>query len=488
MLPMFQLLRMSNCDATRSHPIPQTISHHHLLRPKDSTFIRYWLFVGLLTTLLLVSCGPENSGSSQETLAKTTHQIALEYQIHHDLTQATAALEALDVANLNQWLLYVTEAAITSNTDVNLINALVLLSTDIGLQSNSIHQYVLQHNLVEAAVALQPEVIINPQPTPEVVATVAQSEVGNVPDNSAATAEPSSEKASVESTPAILSADVSTTTAELPVAVILTPTLTPTPDVGAQIKAISDINVRLGPGTDYPIASGLSQSATATITGKNSGGDWWEVLLPDGQRGWVYAPLVETAGDTNAVAVAVNIPTPPPTATPAPTQPPAPPTEVPAAEPAATEVPAPVVDPNGTPHFTLVSRRLWGKAENDGCIGKHLLRIHVLDANGVRINGVRLRGIYTNFEVATGDQGKGDGIIEFDLHGSGEGFMVIRNDDGREATSDRAEGFTTRSIDIDQATLIATGYCTNDEDCKIFYDSWGCHGHHSWEATFQRNY
>jgi hypothetical protein len=66
--------------------------------------------------------------------------------------------------------------------------------------------------------------------------------------------------------------------------------------------------------------------------------------------------------------------------------------------------------------------------------------------------------------------------------------MVIRNNDGREATSDRAEGFTTQSRDIDQATLINAGYCSNDADCQIFYGSWGCNGHHSWEATFKRNY
>ena len=70
----------------------------------------------------------------------------------------------------------------------------------------------------------------------------------------------------------------------------------------------------------------------------------------------------------------------------------------------------------------------------------------------------------------------------------GEGFTVIKNDDGRDATSDRAEGFTTQSRDISKDLLIAGGYCTNDADCQIFYDSWGCNGHHSWEATFQRNY
>jgi hypothetical protein len=131
---------------------------------------------------------------------------------------------------------------------------------------------------------------------------------------------------------------------------------------------------------------------------------------------------------------------------------------------------------------------MWNKQENGDCRGQHLLRINVIDANGVRLNGVRLKGLYTGEEIVTGSQGKGDGVIEYDLYGSGEGFVVIKNDDGREVDSDRAEGFTTQSRDIPKDLLIATGYCTNDADCQIFYDSWGCNGHHSWEATFQRNY
>jgi hypothetical protein len=104
------------------------------------------------------------------------------------------------------------------------------------------------------------------------------------------------------------------------------------------------------------------------------------------------------------------------------------------------------------------------------------------------LNGVTLQGIYTGEKIVTGSQGKGDGIIEYDLYNSGEGFKVVTNNDGRPATSDTADGFTTRSLDIDEATLIAGGYCSNHEDCQVFYSSYGCQGHHSWEATLKRNY
>ncbi|MBK8800137.1 MAG: hypothetical protein IPM07_29240 [Anaerolineales bacterium] len=202
----------------------------------------------------------------------------------------------------------------------------------------------------------------------------------------------------------------------------------------------------------------------------------------------------------SGVAVAADIPTPPPATAPvAVAEQPAStaadiptsvadaaPTAAPAAELTATAAPA--GSPSDQPYFKLVSSRMWSKAENGDCRGQHLLRINVIDANGVRINGVRLKGIYTGEVMVTGSQGKGDGVIEYDLYSTGEGFTVIQNDDGREAASDRAEGFTTQSRDISQDLLIAGGYCTNASDCQIFYDSWGCNGHHSWEATFQRNY
>jgi uncharacterized protein YraI len=245
------------------------------------------------------------------------------------------------------------------------------------------------------------------------------------------------------------------------------------------------MNVRGGPGVGYNIVGSLQPGEQAEITGKNPEGDWWQVRMPAGQEGWLYDPLVDEQGVLENVSVAANIPAAPPTATPAPVveAPPAP-----APEPAAEEAPAPEVSSSDQPRFTLVERRLWGKQENDGCVGKHLLRIHVVDANGVRLNGVALKGIYVGEVLVTGSQGKGDGVIEYDLHGSGEGFFVLRDADGRDATSDRAEGFTTISPDIGQDTLIAAGYCSDDATCADFYYSYGCSGHHSWEAKFVRNY
>jgi hypothetical protein len=279
-----------------------------------------------------------------------------------------------------------------------------------------------------------------------------------------------------------------------PAAVTAQPTTAPadqTAPVEASATANELVNLRAGPGIAYGLAGSLGPGESATITAKNAAGDWWQIRTATGATAWVYGQLVAPVGAIESVAVAVDIPA-APTATPAPVAaaPPveAPPVEAapPAEEPAVPEVPA--GNPSDQPNFSLVERRMWTKQENGDCQGQHLLRIIVVDANGNPLNGVTLQGIYTGQILVTGSQGKGDGRIEYDLYGTGEGFKVIKDADGREAISQSAEGFTTKSLDIDMQTLIGGGYCSDDATCQQFYSSYGCTGHHSWQATFQRNF
>lgn len=464
-----------------SFPLPQPAS----LQSTRTIRRRYVAFLLLcLCALLVVACGPQaNREESDDTLVADAQRIALEYQTSGNLEQARTALGQLDVANPNHWMIYATETAIQENADPTTVAAMVKLVDDLGLSSNNITSYATQNNLLPAVV--------------QAVSGNAQSAEAATDEQPAMQSAPAAQPPAENPLGAAENVQITTTLSPDTSAEVITPTaaaISP-PQTPATAKATDLLNVRSGPGTEYNLAGAMQNGESAEILGKNTAGDWWQVQLTNGQQGWVFGQLVELTGDASAIAVAANIPAPPPTATPAPVvaAPTTAPVEAPppAEEAPAEEVPAeapPPADPNAPPHFTLVSKRLWGKQENDGCVGKHLLRIHVLDANDNRLNGVRLKGIYIGQELVTGDQGKGDGIIEYDLHGSGEGFMVIRDNDGREATSDRGEGFTTQSRDIDQATLINTGYCSNDEDCQIFYDSWGCNGHHSWEAIFKRNY
>jgi hypothetical protein len=447
--------------------------------------------------LLLAGCGPERGGEDA-ALMQQTAQIARDFAASGDLEAARARLNELDVANGSQWLIYVAEQAISSNEDPELSAALVRLSESLGLESATIEDFALRNNLLEglsAAVegATAPvsagEVVVAPTAAVAPQSAAAPAAVAETEDAAEGAADTAADPAPGSSAESDQESDAETGSAALP-----EPTASPTPDASPLVRATLSMNVRSGPDTTYDIVDLFDDDEELTVVGKNADGTWWQVELADGRLGWVYGQLVEQVGAFDGVAVAANIPPPPePTAAPPPAEeaPPAaaaPAAEAPAAEEPPAEEAAPAADPAGTPNFSLVSRRLWSKEENGGCAGQHLLRIIVTDANGVRLNGVALQGIYVGDVLVTGDQGKGEGVIEYDLHGSGEGFFVLRNNDGREATSDRAEGFTTRSRDIPKDVLIEAGYCSNSADCDIFYGSYGCQGHHSYEAIFQRNY
>lgn len=417
----------------------------------------------LLICLLLFSaaCGPEESETDSEFFRRQAEQAALEYQNHSNLDAARSALNDIKVANSSQWLIMVTETALAENENIALMNALVKLSLDLGLQSQPILAHAQTSGLL-------------PQPESAVGAAAVQEEKDDTA-LVATEAEPETVQRKASENAAL-----ETVTQAEPEAASQDPVPTATPELKPLARALNAINIRGGPGVNYGVVGGAQTGDEFIVMGKSPAGDWWQILLGTGQPGWVFGQLVE-ALNVETVSIAQNIPEPPPTAVPVPTSPPAPAAPAPAAP-----APAPV-DP-GNPHFTLTHRELVAKKDNGDCRGRHLLRIHVKDANGNPLNGVVLKGVYVGDEIATGIQGKGDGLIEYDLHGSGEAFRVIRDADGREATSDEAGGFTTRSLDIDKETLIAAGYCSDSADCDVFYSSYGCQGHHSWNATFTRNY
>ena len=96
------------------------------------------------------------------------------------------------------------------------------------------------------------------------------------------------------------------------------PTVTGTP-VGPYIIVVSDpedqINVRSGPGTDYPLIGVLLNRQQVPALGKTAGGTWVLIVYPGAEngQGWVYAPLVQLYGDVPVVEIP---PTPTPLVTP----------------------------------------------------------------------------------------------------------------------------------------------------------------------------
>ena len=97
-------------------------------------------------------------------------------------------------------------------------------------------------------------------------------------------------------------------------------TATPRP----MVTINNNMNVRGGPGTNYPIIGTSSPGQQYLITGMNPAGDWWEIDF-DGSDGWVYGPLVN-ATNGESVRVVTRIPPTPRPPTPTRTSRPVPPT------------------------------------------------------------------------------------------------------------------------------------------------------------------
>lgn len=154
-----------------------------------------------------------------------------------------------------------------------------------------------------------------------------------------------------------VAADTATPVPDAPTPTPETPTDTPIPAPQPAKAVITNpqANLRTGPGTNYGLAGTVDRGAEFEIVGKNPAGDWWQLCCVNGQRVWIADFLVDTSGPVDAVAVAGDIPAPPPTVPPAPTATPAP------AQP--TAIPAPVfaltksayVEPqeNSNPYITF---------------------------------------------------------------------------------------------------------------------------------------
>ncbi len=459
-------------------------SRFRSIAPIHSLHTRFWQWILscliLLATVALVGCTPAQPDTSEAALTAQTERIALEFAASGDLEAARTALTQVEVANANQWLVLVTEEAVTRAPKEESTDALVALVGALGLRSSILERYLAGQNVV--AEAVEP--------------TATQSEL----PTATAVVEPTPVPTDL---PVVNTEPVEATTTDVP-----TPAITTTPalSTSAQVQAISPMNVRAGPSTGHPIIAAMQAGSTALILAKNSGGDWWQIELGNGASGWIYAPLVEVTGNIAAVAVAAAIPTlPPPTDTPVPqstvapppaTQPPQAPAEQPTQPPVevpATDTPAP--PPSSGSEFRLVEQRLWDVVENGGflaggvsvnCGEKQVLQVVVEDANGSRLNGVTIKGVYRNEIHVTGE--KGEGVAELDVNKDGDDIMVIRDVDGREVTSDRAVGNTARTWDIPFSQLIQGRFCSDDASCQKFVGEHGCFGHFSWTVRFRRSY
>jgi uncharacterized protein YraI len=88
----------------------------------------------------------------------------------------------------------------------------------------------------------------------------------------------------------------------------------------------STVNVRLGPGVNYPVVTKLNKGTRIIIRGRDVGNAWLVLVPPP--NGWVNRDFVSLTGDVNGLSVIEAPPTPVPTPTFAPS-----PTTMPTATP-----------------------------------------------------------------------------------------------------------------------------------------------------------
>ena len=106
-----------------------------------------------------------------------------------------------------------------------------------------------------------------------------------------------------------------------PIPTVIPPTAAPQTPFG-QVTAPAGVNIRSGPGTNFPAVGLAPFNTTLAITGRSADSQWWVTPIqgaPNNQ-GWVSASWVQTFNTANVPVVAAPPlpPTPAPTATPVP--------------------------------------------------------------------------------------------------------------------------------------------------------------------------
>jgi uncharacterized protein YraI len=65
----------------------------------------------------------------------------------------------------------------------------------------------------------------------------------------------------------------------------------------------SGINIREGPGTQYPVRGGLTSGTCVTILGRNEDSSWFYMTAGGEKTGWVAAWLLNIDGLVSSVSV-----------------------------------------------------------------------------------------------------------------------------------------------------------------------------------------
>ena len=162
------------------------------------------------------------------------------------------------------------------------------------------------------------------------------------------------------------------------------PTNTPVPQNTRPVVTASEsnVNLRTGPGTNYPKSGFLAQGQSLDIVGRNNDSSWWQVSTTDGLR-WIAVSVTSSSNTDNTIPV-VDAPPPPVTPTPVP--------------PTATPVPP-------QPQYQYTIHNVFWK-ENKGLTQ---IRGHIQDTNGNAVNGTFVRVRSGSFCTVSFGSGPGEG-------------------------------------------------------------------------------
>lgn len=399
----------------------------------------------LLVGLVIAGCSRSDGKAGPGTRSQrdtSLRNVAMEYDRNGDLAQARAAIGKLGLANPSQLLLLLAEQGVSEQRPAEEIVPMARLAEAMGVHSARLVAY-LEPTRTSSPVPPSPAPV---QPTPTLAPTATP----------------------VPNTPAALPATE-------------TPAPTPVPQQ-PRVVADQNVNLRGGPGVGYPLVGQLPAGRETNIVGRTAGSDWWRVAWEGQEQAWVAGTVIKVLGPIDSVAVAQDVPTPPPqpTAAPAAPQPTAPPT----------------APPKPSVEYALKSMRLRpvgvdGQACNGG---NHNIFAVVLDKDGNPLNGVRVHEVFTGNTVVTGEQGKGPGRAEWDIYRGGGGQLDVVNDAGNRI-SDVTRGMSADWPDAD--LMWDAGYC----NCKPYPDPESCAaglkgkeytyfatGHYVFEVVFQRTY
>ncbi|GAB4495073.1 MAG: hypothetical protein OHK0010_31120 [Anaerolineales bacterium] len=84
----------------------------------------------------------------------------------------------------------------------------------------------------------------------------------------------------------------------------VTPAGSPTPFVSFEVSpAVDGLKLRLGPGFLFDALRLLNSDSALTVQGKAPGGEWIQVVTRDGAQGWVFAELLKSEVDLQAIPV-----------------------------------------------------------------------------------------------------------------------------------------------------------------------------------------